>query len=104
MQPRHRRLLLVAVLGAIAQFHPAATLRRPKKRWPELSPLSCTGRALLVLSRETLCKTETIRHPSRPCGPCRCDEAFYRVTLVPHVGARITPLFQEDKCRTTIAK
>lgn len=100
MQLRHCRLLLVVALGAVSQLSPAAT---PAASWEEAPGIiaaqlrrqgvACTNPRSAALDPNNSIPHETV-------WTLRCDEAFYRVTLVPHLGARITPMCQEDQRKT----
>jgi hypothetical protein len=93
MQPRYRHLLVVAILGAIAQFHAAATFATPPDKviaaQLHRQGVACTTPRDAERDADNSTPLETV-------WTLRCDEASYRVTLVPHVRARITPLRQED--------
>jgi hypothetical protein len=92
MQPRYHRLLLAAVLGAIVQFHPAATFATPPEKVTAIiaAQLHRQGVACAV-PRDAVRDAENST-PLETVWTLRCDEASYRVTLVPHLGARVTPL------------
>ena len=101
MQPRHSRLL-VAILGAITELHPAASFATPSEKVAEIiaaqlhrQGVACTTPRDAVPNLENSTALETV-------WTLRCDEATYRVTLIPHMRAHITP--QEDRCENSIGK
>jgi hypothetical protein len=101
MQPRYRRLVLSAVLGAIAQFHSAAAFAMPPEKviaaQLHRQGVACTTPRDAVQDADNSAPLETV-------WTLRCDEGSYRVMLVPHVRARITPLRQEEQRETSIGK
>jgi hypothetical protein len=85
-----RRLLLAAVIGAIAHFHAAAVFATSPENviatQLHRQGVACTTPRDAVRDAENSRPLETV-------WTLRCDEASYRFTLVPHWGARgITPL------------
>ncbi len=96
MQPRYRRFILVGALGGLAQLNPPAALAAQAEKAPQIiaaqlhrQGVACTTPRAAVQDTDTSTPLETV-------WTLRCDEATYRVTLVPHLGARITPLCRSD--------
>jgi hypothetical protein len=102
MQPRHRRLLLVAVIGAITQLHPAAAFATPPEQVPGIIAAQLHRQGVACTTPRNAVQDLNNSTPLETVWTLRCDEASYRVTLVPHLGARITPLCQEDQRETLI--
>lgn len=93
--------LLVGVLAATAQLNPAAAFAAPSEKAPGIvaaqlrrQGVACTTPRGGVLDSENSTPHETV-------WILRCDEASYRVTLIPHLGARITPVCQQDQGETS---
>jgi hypothetical protein len=92
--------LLVEVLGAIAQLKPTAAFAASSEKAPEIiaaqvrrQGIACTTPRGSVLESKNSTPHETV-------WILRCDEASYRVTLIPHLGARITPVCERDHGET----
>ena len=97
MQSRNRRFLLVGALAVIAQLDPSAAFAAQSEKPPGIiaaqlhrQGIACTTPRGAVLDSENSIPHETV-------WILRCDEASYRVTLVPHLGARITPVCEQGK-------
>ena len=91
---------LVGVLGAIAQLNPSAAFAASSEKAPGII-------AAQVRRQGVACTTprgsvlESNSTPHETVWILRCDEASYRVTLIPHLGARITPLCERDQRETS---
>jgi hypothetical protein len=92
MQPRHRRLFLAAALGAIAQLHPAATLATESEKAAEIIAAQMRRQGVVCTAPRSAVRDPDNSAPLETVWTLRCDEASYRVTLIPHRGARITLL------------
>ena len=84
-------------LGATAQFNPAEAFAASSEKAPGIiaaqvrrQGVACTTPRGTVLESEESTPHETV-------WILRCDEASYRVTLIPHLAARITPVCQRDQ-------
>jgi hypothetical protein len=94
MQTIRHRFLLAAALGAIVQFHAGATLATESDNADVIASqirrqgVACTTPRNASRDPENSIALEAawILH---------CNEASYRVTLVPHLGARISPMCRE---------
>jgi hypothetical protein len=95
MQSLNRRFLLIGALGAIVQLHPAAVFARQPEGAPGIiaAQLQKQGVAC-TMPRGAVPDPENSR-PHEAVWTLRCDEASYRVRLVPHRRARITPICRE---------
>ena len=97
MQPRYRRLLHVAVLAAIAQFHPIAGFATPPNKVAGIIAAQLHRQGVACTTPRDAVRDAKNSTPLETVWTLRCDEASYRFTLVPHWGARsITPLRLED--------
>jgi hypothetical protein len=93
--------LLVGALAATAQFNPAAAFAAPSEKAPGIiaaqlrrQGIACTAPRGGVQDPENSIPHETV-------WILGCNEASYRVTLIPHLGARITPFCQQDHGETS---
>jgi hypothetical protein len=105
MQSRNRRFLLVGALAAMAQLtlaataqlNPAAASAAQSEPVPGIiaaqlhrQGVACTTPRGAALDSENSIAHETV-------WVLRCDEASYRVTLIPHLRARIAPVCRQDQ-------
>jgi hypothetical protein len=94
-------LLVGALATVIAQFSPAAAFAAPSEKAPGIiaaqlrrQGVACTTPRGGVLDSENSTPHET-------AWILRCDEASYRVRIIPHLGARIVPVCQQDRRETS---
>jgi hypothetical protein len=95
--------LPVGALTAIAHFNPGAAFAASSEKAPGIvaaqvrrQGVACTTPRGTVLESNDSTPHETV-------WILRCDEASYRVTLIPHLGARITPVCHRDQGETSYA-
>lgn len=98
MQLRRYPLLLAAAFGAI--FHPGSSFAT--------EPLDADIIAAQLRRQGVACTTPRSATqdtdsstPHETVWKLDCDEASYLVTLVPHLGARITPICREEQRDTS---
>lgn len=97
MQLRHRRLLFVAVLGAISQLHWAATSAAPPEEASGIIAAQLRRQGVACTNPRSAVRDRNTSTPHRTVWTLRCDEATYGVTLVPDLGARIVPMCRGDQ-------
>lgn len=93
--------LLVGALAATAQLNPAAAFATPPEKAPRIVAAQVRRQGVACTTpRGAMLDSENSR-PHETVWILRCDEASYRVTLIPPLGARITPVCQRDQGETS---
>jgi hypothetical protein len=100
MQLRHYRLLLVAAFGTIAQVHPAPSFTMESED-AEVIASQLRRQGVACTTPRSAARDTDNSTPHETVWKLHCDEASYLVTLVPHLGARITPICREDQRDTS---
>jgi hypothetical protein len=96
MQVRRRHFLLVAVLIAIVQLPSAAAWATPKESAADIIAAQLRRQGVACTTAQSAVRDPVNSSPHETVWTLRCNEASYRVTLVPHLGARITTMRRDD--------
>jgi hypothetical protein len=100
MQLRHCRLLLAAAFGAIVQLYPAPSLATESEN-AEVIAAQLRRQGVACTTPRSAARDTDNSTPHETVWKLHCDEASYLVTLVPHLGAHITPICREDQRHTS---
>jgi hypothetical protein len=100
MPLHHCRLLLAAAFGTMAQLYSAPSFTMESEDAEVIA--SQLRRQGVACTRPRSAARDTDNStPHETVWKLHCDEASYRVALVPHFGARITPICREDQRDTS---
>ena len=99
MLVRHCYLLSAAAFGLIVQLSPAAR-SAPEQNDAEVIAAQLRRQGVACTAPRSAARDTDNSTPHQTVWKLHCDEASYLVTLVPHLGARITPICREDQRHT----
>ena len=91
MQPRNCCLRFIIAFGTILQLHPAASLATEAEN-AEVIAAQLRRQGVACTTPRSAVRDTQNSTPHEAVWQLQCDEASYLVTLVPHLGAHITPI------------
>jgi hypothetical protein len=100
MQSPTRRTVLLGVLGTLAQFLPTAAWSLSSEEVAEVVAAQLRRQGVACSKPKDALPDLTNSMPHEKAWVLRCDEASYRVTLIPRRRARITPLCRDHEQKT----
>jgi hypothetical protein len=87
----HISMLAVSALVAMTQFYAAVTSAAGSEAAPSIIATQLRRQGLVCTPQEVLRDVQrSVAH--EVVWVERCNEASYRVRLIPHLGARVTPI------------
>ena len=98
-----RRLPLATAFGAIVQLYPAPSFATELEN-AEVIAAQLHRQGVACTTPRSAARDTDNSTPHETVWKLHCDEASYLVTLVPHLGARITPICREDQRHTSDAE